>query len=486
MGGSESLKAWLRGAIADGPPGSQLPFDGELARRFGLAPVTVRRVLRGFAERGEVVRVRGKGTFIPGGEPAAEDASISPRLPAADAIVTEIVSLISRGRLRRGAPLPSYDNLCRNFGVSPNTVSRALGKLVSRGLAIKVGKYYRVGSFHDIARQPLRREICFFVPESLDLAELFTTHEIALAFNKMENELLTHGHKIDYRTHEHLPSSVERWVSSNRYPQGVVLLGSYVGSLTRAEMRKLRNPVVRLLDQGGQFRPRVLALATSDPFPDTRAHSLSISHAIVVLRRTLARFLFEKGYRLVVCYFDERIDSLTSVLDTLRIVPEIDHLDPAIETRFVLRPRDGCLDAETFFERFKPVCPPDGLTSRLSKYRPIDAAEVGEWFDFVSDLPAALRGAARPAAWVVQRDETAVAILDWCSSNRIAVPRDLSIVSFENSRRHYSRGISACVRDWETIGYLMAHALIGDIPLEPTSRGFIAFGAQMLERNTTV
>jgi DNA-binding transcriptional regulator YhcF (GntR family) len=485
MAGSDALRQWVEGVLAKGSPGMQLPVDRCLAERFGVSPVTVRRILSGYGREGRLVRVRGKGTFLPGSQ-AVEPLDV-PRVrqAAAEAIVTEIVSQVSRGTLRRGSPLPSYDTLCRTFGVSPNTVSRAMERLVSRGVATKVGKYYRVGTFNDIVRQPVRREICFFVPPQLDLGELFTTHEIALAFNKMENELLVHGHKIDYRTHEHLEPAVRHWVATNRYPQGIVLLGSYVASLTGSELRALRRPIVHLLDRGEQLRPRVLALATADPFPDGRVRSLSISHAIVMLRRTLARFLFEKGFRRAVCYLDETVDSFINVLDALRIVPEIDHIDPAFHMRFAVRPRDGRLDGKTFFARLHEVYGPEHLTARLSKYRPITAASLAERFDFVPDLPAALGRLSRPAAWIFQRDREGVRALDWCTANRVAVPRQLAIVSFDNDRRHYARGITACVRDWETMGYLMAHALIGDIPLEQTSRGFIAFGALMLERNTT-
>ncbi len=46
-------------------------------------------------------------------------------------------------------------------------------------------------------------------------------------------------------------------------------------------------------------------------------------------------------------------------------------------------------------------------------------------------------------------------------------------------------GISSCAEDWETIGYMAAHAIIGDIPVAKTSKGYIRTDALLLERATT-
>src|SRR3972149_8155323 len=46
------------------PPGSRLPGGVELAREFGVAPMTVRQALDALEEKGYIVRKQGKGTFV--------------------------------------------------------------------------------------------------------------------------------------------------------------------------------------------------------------------------------------------------------------------------------------------------------------------------------------------------------------------------------------------------------------------------------------
>lgn len=52
--------------IADGrlQPGARLPGEYDLAAQYGVARMTVARAVRELRERGLVVTVRGKGTFV--------------------------------------------------------------------------------------------------------------------------------------------------------------------------------------------------------------------------------------------------------------------------------------------------------------------------------------------------------------------------------------------------------------------------------------
>lgn len=56
----------LRRQVADGilRPGDQLPSEAQLCRRYGVSPMTVRRVVNILADQGIVVGEQGRGTFI--------------------------------------------------------------------------------------------------------------------------------------------------------------------------------------------------------------------------------------------------------------------------------------------------------------------------------------------------------------------------------------------------------------------------------------
>jgi len=56
----------LRRQVADGVlrPGDQLPSEAQLCRRYGVSPMTVRRVVNILADQGVVVGEQGRGIFI--------------------------------------------------------------------------------------------------------------------------------------------------------------------------------------------------------------------------------------------------------------------------------------------------------------------------------------------------------------------------------------------------------------------------------------
>ena len=51
-------------AAGDLPPGSRLPSERELAEEYGIAYMTVRRGTQELRERGLIITVHGKGTFV--------------------------------------------------------------------------------------------------------------------------------------------------------------------------------------------------------------------------------------------------------------------------------------------------------------------------------------------------------------------------------------------------------------------------------------
>jgi DNA-binding GntR family transcriptional regulator len=56
----------LRGQIASGQfrPGDRLPSEAQLCRRYGVSPMTVRRVVNILADQGVVTAEQGRGTFV--------------------------------------------------------------------------------------------------------------------------------------------------------------------------------------------------------------------------------------------------------------------------------------------------------------------------------------------------------------------------------------------------------------------------------------
>jgi hypothetical protein len=58
-------------------------------------------------------------------------------------------------------------------------------------------------------------------------------------------------------------------------------------------------------------------------------------------------------------------------------------------------------------------------------------------------------------------------------------------MTVENDPAYYHLGLTYCYPDFARLGYLMAHALIGDFPVEKTTRGSIRMHTLVVEKLTT-
>lgn len=502
------LEAWVTAWAESAPDAARLPYDKELADRFGVSIMTVRRRLGRLAAQGIVRRVKGKGTFatqtrtapgtevrlpqtnrlgtedIPPGLPETEEPT--PVLEASASLAAHFRTAIGRGELKRGDAVPSYKVLCSSFQVSPNTVSRALRELSAEGLVVRVGKYYRVGRFLDIARLPVQKDVYFFADESTDISEIFSTHEAALAFNKMERELVAHGHRLRFARIGSMDQLVREWIRTSRFPKGIVLTGANDQvAVHGGDYKRFAGPLEHLRRRAGDLCPTQMSITTVYQPPVRSVVSFSISHAVVMMRRKLAHFLFERGFQAADYFFEEDDSNLFLFMDAMRMVPEIDHLNPAFRLRFVVKPKDPSETRDHFLARYLSQYPAYHLEPRLSKYRPISLENVLPHVTVTESFGEHFAADDRAPVWLFGQERCAVRALDWCVDRGVRVPGDVSLIGLENDRRFADRGITACVRDWETMGYLMAHVLIGDIPIQKTHRGFVAYDALLLERQTT-
>lgn len=193
----------------------------------------------------------------------------------------------------------------------------------------------------------------------------------------------------------------------------------------------------------------------------------------------------QKRFRRVHVLFDATLLPPNSFVDVLRLFPEIDHFCPNTDVHYwVAAPTDrgiGHRFSDFLEERFSDL----GMQQRLSKYRTVANREMRARISTVSSIEEILDRLPIPAVIVCRSQETAVTVLELCRERGIQVPDRLAIISLENAPICLHKSITSCIRDWETNGYLMAHALIGDFPVARTKRGFVAAKARVMERATT-
>lgn len=470
---------WAEKRLRTGFPGERLPTTRALARELGVSARAVIDGLRPLVEAGKLVRVPGRGTCI---APANVDPSVatSPK-SSPEEVAEKIHSAICTGEFRVGDNLPSVKFFSLSLHVSPHTVIRAYRILAGKGFAYKVGKQYRVGSFEGVVRGTSSRQVYVFLHSDDDFPESDTLRG---AYRLMARELSRFGRTPVFAPVAAFSEVAQDWKGDHTSPAGVVFHG-----VTDA-----------LWDS---ISPAVLPALTKNLAPDARcvvdcrygvlrdlprgAFVVSRGNIVTTGSRAIAAFLLSKRVQSAAFFCDEdRPEGLWGLAHMLRLNRELKKLAPRFDYALVTRPYVKGFDPRTYVDYLLAdpafgITPdniswsygfdsPDQLRSALTATR-----DLREHFFAMKDRPV----------WVLNNNETASAALDWCSRQRLRVPGRISILSLENRFASVFRNFSHLDMQIDRVGYLMAHAIIGDIPIERTDRGFIRTRAEIVERTTT-
>jgi DNA-binding LacI/PurR family transcriptional regulator len=128
----------------------------------------------------------------------------------------------------------------------------------------------------------------------------------------------------------------------------------------------------------------------------------------------------------------------------------------------------------------------DRIEGLISKFTPTPYRVFGDAVTFHRSVEDALQAHADFDFLLVQKDRLAALALPWLQSQGRQVPKDTMVVGLDDDPSHYQLGLSRFEVDWERIGYLMAHALIGDFRLPRTPEGFVRPSVRFLHKLTTV
>lgn len=479
---AQEFQQWILSEIAGLPPDTCLPPDRELSAQWGLSTITIQRVLAKLRDEGKVVRIPGKGTFTPNhdrvGKASLQVKAGTMRESSVEHLVTSLVRLISEGVYRKGKPLPPVKFVRNQFKVSSETVTTAYQQLEQLGYVEKIGKSYWVGRLDQLMSQRPQQEVFFLRFGNDDFQGIFNSDPIALAFQKMERELYNAGFYLHPEKAENLPARARGWAETGRYPAGLVFY-----AVDPSHLPFLNDFLAR---HGADLKNRVRILVHG-------SHgdlSSLVSQAQVFLRgnvdtekaRVLAYYLLNAGYREANFCIDEAdISGFIDMRFFLKIALSVKNVVPDFVFRFIIRPSPGSSQRLSFSENLD-----DGYRAYLkTKYPNARLDNLEEHVHFASDVFE--KCAAYPATriWIFFRDQMAAEAMSWLQANGKSVPQDVAIAGFQNDPRYYHLGISTCGPDWDNMGYVMAHAIIGDIKLAKSRRGFVKVRCHMVEKLTT-
>jgi hypothetical protein len=437
-------------------------------------------VLERFRDEGKIVAIPGRGTFVPPEQPARHIDTPPEKLTTEQDIVNELCSQMHRGVLKKGEALPAVKLLCLQFKVGTKTVLRAYRQLLQQNKVTRVGRKYWVGGFDECLKTGGRKEIVVAKDPQYQYAGLFKEYSLARSFRKMERELVRYGYCLIYDCGEDFAAKLRGWIDKRNYPHGLVLFAT-----SEKYFDTLRPHLQRLHSVAGNQGPKVLVAGPYSPSYLRHMHILCEGNVFTNLCRAMASFICDKGIDTIYLFYDTTIRAYRRLYSYFKFRAELFFLRDDITYRTVARiPPQHAASPDSAWAYLYSVCPEKRIAKNIGKYGPASLEAVKSEIVLTDDFRKVFPGSAS-GVWVFAQDKHALDALSWARERRVDIPRPLSIVGMENDPDFYQHGITSCEYDHDTLGYLMAHALIGDVPYEKTHRGFIKPAALMLERRTT-
>jgi len=477
-------------------PTYELPPLACLAKQESVAYVTAHRAVHLLALHGKLVVRQG-----------ARARRVSSPTPLESAAVTKlrarIKSDIVDGRYLAGEPLPKFDYYMVNQRVSRATIATAFARLASENLICKRGRQWIAGpaaspreaSSH-LTRSPV---LIMALRNEYDWHVAFTNAHTWPFLASIRTEAAKHGVQLAMiLMQEGAPAGaiIPVTVGQNATRRFIQSLGDrYLGAIlvdTKPDpdsfagwVRELSSPdhkpVVFFdsIDIGERFSRTALGL-------DQYYHRYRLDERAAATMALAA--LHEAGHRVVgFPTFGEEIS--TWVLRRLELLREVGGKhSPAMKVLTTHL-------SEPFWEILKPTDDPYGVanfTLSIEEFTSACRQQLGRSARVRSTMRDVVRYTRSMRSLLDQGMTALVAMNDWaasmqyrwCRSAGIMVPRDLSMVSFDNHPESEFLPITTIDFGFSRLGYHAAHAIMGDLPVPADREGDIAGQCMFINRGS--
>jgi DNA-binding transcriptional regulator YhcF (GntR family) len=481
---SQQFRRWLASKLENRRPDHMLPSDRQLARGWRLSQSTVRRIMRDLARNGKLVRIRGKGTFVRvPGDTESEHGNMPLRLSTAQSVAEHLAGMIMRGAIRHGERLPPQKAIALQYGVSPASVIAAYRHLCSQGYAHHVGRGYWAGRQLELGFERRRLDVVFYYGSVEQLERMQEQPRLNATIVKMERELARHGIVIRYAHCGSFEQDARTWLHTGKSPVGIALYDDdHHSGVTQEMVDGLAPPIGRLKRRFGMS---VLVVSYRYVCPFGGMHcALLRGHTSTMVSRVLASYIVGRGHRRATLFYDTGTQGRRSMRSHLKLYTELTNLRDDFGLELIVKSRSDSSELMQIETGYASRSSTDHLTDGLSKYRATSVEQVMKSVRITADFSSMFHRALDAPVWVFAGDSDAVDALHWLEERGKRVPHDIELISLENGLQCRRYGITSCVVDWEGLGYLMAHALIGDIPIATTRRGLVWTDAVVVERRS--
>ncbi len=472
---------WVEHLLATSEPGTRLPPHTQMARTWKLAPATVRVLLRPYQEKGGIVSVPGRGTCV--GPLPVPDPDSAPS-PAAASSVQSVADalgrMLSTGELRRGDALPPVKLVCTQHRVTPATVSRAYRQLAAQGRVVRVGKRYWVGGLDTSALAHANRFVHVFHHGRATAEEFLSALHYAPAIAEFEAELQQLHIRLVFEPAAQMSNRLARWRAAHEGPVGIVVASEDSEFLEDAGRELERFLSSRLL-----HRPRALLAGVRTQRRSRSLLHFTHGHIPTIKARTVVQAAEEHRHVQLDVILHNPRPKASAVRDAFRLLGERDAGGMSMPVRYVVTRNEHVDTPDSLVRLLRASWADDYLLSITARHGEKGLCSLAERVEVVDSLEEWYARSRPGSLWYFLDDRRAVEALRWCRDNARPVPSHAAILCEHDSPLCHQHGVSACVTDWRTIGYLLAHALVGDIPVARTTKGYIRTNVRIFDRLTT-
>jgi len=471
----------------------ELPSIRQLMRHYQVGCTTMWKAVRLLAQRGALTVEKGKKIRRPG--------TTMPR--SQDALYSQLQSRIADGTFRTDRPLPKYAYLQREFRVSADTVVAALDRAARDGLIYKSGKQWLVGAprRHAAGGHAQRtRIVMVLIANRLNWFELNENSFVRPFTGALLGEFRDAGvhvqlaiQRLDSRVAS-IPTGMQETLA---YIRG--LGEKYAGTLVY--LQSPERTVGKWMSALCRFRKPAVVFDNSDSLAALTRRNIDAGEcyyrcffdepAAIALAIDALR---ERGHRRIgmfstagnVAWMRRRIDMIEQA--AARIAPEMTFFRARLEDAFGVFDDDRSrrsrrLDDPHDIDSFLMKLTSPGSSLRDDRpFRRKDPPRRAVW-EKTRSLRELLQ-THQTTAWIAPNDLYARKLYAWAKYVGLRVPEDISMISFDNASDSYLFPLASIDPGFAYLGYLAAHALIGDITVPAGPGGQIAGRCRLVDRGS--